>query len=150
MQYTALPHHDRASLLRGRQLAAAAALLAVGLQLWGLYRVGGPPQPSWFPNADKGEHALGFALPVFLILLTLAMRGVDWRLPGSGTRVLVVGVFAVHAVASEIIQYRWYRYRTGDPADVVADWAGIAVGVLLFRLVVQRRSRRAAEGLIAS
>jgi len=87
---------------------------------------------------------------VLLILLTLAMRGVDWQLPSSRTSALLVGVFAVHAVVSEMIQYRWYRYRTGDPADVVADWVGIAVGVLLFRLVVQLRSRRAAEGLIAS
>jgi VanZ family protein len=150
MPYTALPHHTRTSLLHRWQLAAAAALLAVVLQLWGLYRVAGPPQPSWFPNADKGEHALGFGLPVLLILLTLAMRGVDWQLPSPRTSALVVGVFAVHAVVSEVIQHRWYRSRTGDPTDVVADWVGIAVGVLLFRLVVQRRSRRAAEGLIAS
>ena len=150
MPYTALPHHTRASLLRGWHLAAAAALLAVALQLWGLYRVAGPPQPGWFPNADKAEHVLGFALPVLLVLLTLALRGVDWQSPSLPTSALVAGIFAVHAVLSEVIQHLWYRHRTGDPADVVADWAGIAVGVLLYRLVVQRRSRWAAEGLLAS
>jgi uncharacterized membrane protein YgdD (TMEM256/DUF423 family) len=60
-----------------------------------------------------------------------------------------VGAFAAHAVASEMIQHLWYRYRTGDPLDVVADWVGIAVGLLLLRLIVQRRSRSAADGLAA-
>ena len=47
------------------------------LQLWGLYRVSGPPQPPWFPFADKLEHAAGFALPVLLILLACGVA----RLP---------------------------------------------------------------------
>jgi len=137
-------------LLHGWHLAAAAALLAVALQLWGLYRVAGPPQPAWFPYADKVEHTVGFALPVLLILLTVAIRGTDWQWPSSRTSALVVGVFAVNGVLSEMIQHLWYRYRTGDPADVVADWVGIAVGVLLFRLIVQRRSRQPSEDLVAS
>jgi phytoene/squalene synthetase len=48
-----------------------------------------------------------------------------------------------------MIQHLWYRYRTGDPLDVVADWVGVAVGLLLLRLIVQRRSRSAADGLAA-
>jgi VanZ family protein len=150
MPYTALSHRTQASLLRGWHLAAAAALLAVALQLWGLYRVAGPPQPAWFPHADKAEHAIGFALPVLLILLTVTLRGSEWQWPSPRTSALVVGVFAAHAVLSEMIQHLWYRYRTGDPADVLADLAGIAVGVLLFRLIVQRRFRRASEDLVAS
>ena len=150
MPYTASPRPTHVSLLRSWHLAAATALFAVSLQLWGLYRVSGPPQPAWFPYADKLDHAVAFALPVLLILLTVIMRGVDWQWPGPRISALIVGVFAAHAVVSEVIQHLWYRYRTGDPSDVMADWAGITVGVLVFRMIVQRRSRSAAEGLAAS
>ena len=149
MPYTASPHRTQVSLLRGWHLVAAAALLAVLLQMWGLYRVTGPPQPAWFRHADKLDHTVGFALPVLLILLTVTMRGVGWQWPGPRSSALIVAVFAAHGVVSEVIQHLWYRYRTGDPSDVIADWAGIAVGVLVFRMIVQRRSRRAAEGLAA-
>ena len=121
------------------------------LQLWGLYRVAGPPQPAWFPFADKLQHAVGFALPVLLILLTVAVRGTfGWQRPSIRQTALVVGIFATHAVVSEMIQQLWYRHRTGDPLDLIADWAGIAVGVLVLRLILLRRSREGAEGLAAS
>lgn len=141
MSHTFLPDHSRTSLLRGWHFAAVAAVLAVLLQLWGLYRVAGPPQPPWFPFADKVEHAVGFALPVLLILLTITLRNRSgWRWPPR-TSVLVLVIFAAHAIVSELIQQQWYRYRTGDPLDALADWVGIAVGVLLFRLIFLRRAR---------
>jgi VanZ family protein len=150
MSHSGLPDRSTASVLRGWHLAAVAAVFAVLLQLWGLYRALGPPQPSWFPLADKVQHAVGFALPVLLILLTIALRGrFGWQWPGLGTCVLVVAIFAAHAVVSEVIQHVWYRYRTGELLDVVADWLGIAVGVLVFRLIYLRRSR-AVESLVAS
>ena len=136
---------------RGWHLAAGGAALAVSLQLLGLYRVAGPPQPPWFPLADKLEHAVGFALPVMLILLAAALRrpgGLQW--PSPATQAAVVGVFAAHAVVSELIQHVWYRHRTGDPLDVVADWIGIAAGVMLLRLILLRGSRSAYRGLAAS
>jgi hypothetical protein len=151
MSYPALPHDSRAPSLRGWHLAAAGALIAVVLQLWGLYRVSGPPQPPWFPFADKLEHAAGFALPVLLILLAVALHGyLGWQWPGPRMSTLVAGIFAVHAVVSEVIQHLCYRHRTGDPLDVVADWAGIAVGVVLLRLIFVGRSRNAAESLAPS
>ena len=144
------PHHSETSVLRGWHLAALGAVVAVLLQLWGLYRVPGPPQPSWFRFADKVEHAVGFALPVLLILLAGALRGRFGRQwPGTRMSVLVVAIFAAHAVVSEVIQHVWYRYRTGDPLDVLADWVGIAVGFLLFRLIFLHRSR-ALESLATS
>jgi hypothetical protein len=144
------PHHSETSVLRGWHLAALGAVVAVLLQLWGLYRVAGPPQPSWFRFADKVEHAVGFALPVLLILVAAALYGGAGRQwPGTRTSVLVVAMFAAHAVVSEVIQHLWYRSRTGDPLDVLADWVGIAVGFLLFRLIFLRRSP-ALESLAAS
>ena len=144
------PHHSETSVLRGWHLAALAAVVAVLLQLWGLYRVAGPPQPSWFRFGDKVEHAVGFVLPVLLILLAAALHGrPGWRWPGRRTSLVVVAIFAAHAVVSEVIQHVWYRYRTGDPLDVLADWVGIAVGFFLFRLIFLRRSR-ALESLATS
>jgi len=136
---------------RGWHLASGAAVLAVALQLWGLYRVAGPPQQPWFPLADKLEHAVAFTLPVMLILLAAALRRpLGWQWPGPATQAVVVGAFAGHAVVSELIQHVWYSHRTGDPLDVVADWIGVAGGVMLLRLILPRESRNAYRGLAAS
>jgi VanZ family protein len=147
MSHSAVPGHPDASALRGWHLAALGAVFAVLVQLWGLYRVAGPPQPPWFPFADKVEHAVGFAVPVLLILLAIALRGPrSWQWPNMRTGVFVVAIFAAHGVVSELVQHQWYRYRTGDPLDVLADWVGIAVGMLLIRLILLRRSH-AVESL---
>ena len=53
---------------------AVLAALAVTAQLWGLYRVTGLPSPGWFPHVDKLGHAVGFALPVALVVLALGLR----------------------------------------------------------------------------
>ena len=151
MPYSALSHRSQALSLRGWHVAAAGAVIAVLLQLWGLYRVAGPPQPPWFPYADKLEHAAGFALPVILILLAAALRHPpSWQWPSSATTAVVVALFAAHAVVSEAIQHVWYRHRTGDPLDVLADWVGIAAAVVLLRVILVRGSRRAYRGLAAS
>jgi VanZ family protein len=148
MSYSRLSDRRRVPWPRSWHLVAGGAIIAVLLQLWGLYRVAGPPQPPWFPFADKVEHAVGFALPVLLILLAIASRGaVSWQWPNMRTGVLlVVAIFAAHGVVSELVQHQWYRYRTGDPLDVLADWVGIAVGMLLIRLILLRRSH-AVESL---
>jgi VanZ family protein len=140
MSYSALPQHTEVSLLRTWYLAAAGAVLAMLLHVWGLYRVTGPSQPPWFPHVDKLQHAVGFALPVMLILLAAALRRPPgWQWPSSAMKAVVVAIFAAHAVVSEVIQHVWYLYRTGDPLDVVADWVGIAVGLVLLRVVLLTR-----------
>lgn len=151
MSHSRLSDRPQTSSLRSWHLVAGAAAIALLLQLMGLYRVAGPPQPPWFPYADKVAHTIGFALPVMLILLAAALHhllGAQW--PGLRISALVVGVFAAHAVVSELIQHVWYRYRTGDPLDVIADWIGIAAGVVLARLIVLGRSRSAYRRLAAS
>jgi VanZ family protein len=151
MSYAGFSDRSQASALRSWHLVAGGAAIAMLLQLWGLYRVTGPPQPSWFPDADKVAHISGFALPLMLILLAAALRhppGV--RSPNRRLSALVIGVFAAHAVVSELIQHFWYRYRTGDPLDVIADWIGIAAGVVLARLIALRESHGANRGHGAS
>jgi len=121
-------------------LASAAAVVA---QQIGLYGPSGPLQPSWFPNADKVQHALGFAVPMFLVLLTSRIYAAR---AGRTLRPLwvaaIAGVFAVNAVVSELVQARPGSGRSGDPADAVADLVGIGVGWLAFRLLVDKREGR--------
>ena len=117
-------------------LASAAAVLA---QQIGLYGHAGPVRPSWFPNADKLQHALGFALPMFLVLLTSQIYAAR---AGRTLRSLwvaaVAGVFAINAVTSELVQARPGSGREGDPADAIADLIGIGLGWLVFRLTDRR------------
>jgi VanZ family protein len=123
-------------------VAAIAAAAAIGLQLWGVYRVTGPPDPPWLPHADKLEHAVGFGLPVVLIMVTAVLRGVR----GAGLRRvgLITGlVFVGHGVVSEIIQHVFYTTRTGDPFDALADAVGVLLGLLAVGavLIVGHRER---------
>ena len=116
----------------GRTVLTGLAVLAVLGQLYGLYRVAGPPSPSWFPHADKLEHAVGFALPVALVLLARAARAAAaGARPTRRSQGVVVAAFLAHGVVSELVQHAFYTSRTGDPRDVLADWTGTAVGVAL-------------------
>ncbi|WP_375432421.1 hypothetical protein [uncultured Friedmanniella sp.] len=130
---------------RDWRIVGVLAGVSVLLQGWGLYRVAGPPTPQWFPQADKLEHAAGFALPTVLVLLTLHVRS---RAHGGqlSRRAIgwVVAAFGVHAVLSEIIQHVGYTTRTGDPVDVLADGTGTVVGALT-AVALLRRSRVAGR-----
>lgn len=123
------------------QLLTALAAAAVLGHLYALYRPAGPTQVSWLPHLDKLEHLLGFALPVCLVLLA----GLAPARRASGPRTssfwwLVTGVFLVHAVVSELVQHLFYARRSGDPLDVLADWAGVALGWGAARVLTGRRS----------
>jgi VanZ family protein len=90
------------------------------------------------------EHLVGFGGPLLLVLLTLA----QWS-PDSGRRirprtfVIVVSLFVLHGVLSEVIQATFYVSRSGDPKDLLADCTGIMLAVLGYRLLARRRSRQA-------
>ena len=128
-----------------RVLAPLAAVLGLVVHLWGLYRDHGPPSVGWFPHLDKGEHLVGFGLPVLLVLLALhvhaAARG---ALPRTRTVVVVVALFVAHAGVSEVVQAEAYTTRSGDPSDAAADVVGTVLGLLAYLLV--RRSAAAAGG----
>lgn len=81
-----------------------------------------PPQYVEVPNAnDKMEHALGY------VLLTLWFCGIY---PRSQYWKIAVGYLIFGAVI-EMLQSWMHLGRNGDINDMVADAAGIAVGVLL-------------------
>jgi VanZ family protein len=131
------------------RLLLVLAAVAVAAQLVCLYSPTGPPTPVWFPQADKLEHLLGFGAPVCLILLYQAARpGQDGI--GRRTALVVTGLFSVHAVLSELIQHFFYRHRTGDPFDVLADWMGVVLGWATAQLVVGRSQARRSKSKTAS
>jgi VanZ family protein len=97
-----------------------AQLLAL---YWPRIDVQGPV--TW---SDKVVHVLLFAVPVAAGLL-------------AGVRpVYVVGLMAVHAPVSELVQHYLLPNRSGDVWDAVADLCGVVLGVTF--VVVWRRLRR--------
>lgn len=77
----------------------------------------GSPEPSSFdiPGSDKVLHVLLFAAPACLMVGRFSSTWPVWLL-------------AVHAPVSEVIQWQWIPYRSGDLLDLVADLAGVALG----------------------
>ncbi len=128
------------------QALTVLATAAVLVHLVGLYRTAGPPSPSWFPQADKVEHVVGFGAPVFLILVARQWSGRAVGRPLTGRFAgVVVAIFGLHAVVSELIQHFFYVSRTGDPLDAVADSLGVALGSTLAWRVSQRRSEHSGS-----
>jgi VanZ family protein len=79
------------------------------------------------------QHAIGFALPMLLVLLTLHTYAARAGRPLRPVwPAVVAGVLAVNAMLSEVVQARPQSGRTGDPVDAVADLLGIALGWLAF------------------
>ena len=124
---------------RGARATTGAVLwlllaITVATQLVVLYAPSAP-SVSPFCNSDKAVHVVVFLVPVLLALLA-----------GLRPRV-VVAVFAAHAVASELVQHALLPGRSGDPLDVVADLAGVGLGVLVWWLLVGRTGR-GARGVV--
>ncbi len=97
-----------------------ALVLLVGVHLVVLYApdAGGAPA---FAGADKVVHLATFA--------SVALAGLRAGLGRRWWPALVV----VHAVVSEMVQHWALPHRSGDPADVLADVAGVLLGVLAAR-----------------
>lgn len=121
----------------GSRTLLVLAVLSCLLQLIGLYRPVSPPTTDAIPFLDKIGHVLIFALPVAMIMLCRAAR-TGARLSGA-FRAVVILVFAGHAVVSELLQAWLLPERSGDPFDVLADLAGIAIGYGTAVLIQRRR-----------
>lgn len=98
--------------------------LAVQLFALYLYRPGDGP-PLAVPHVDKLVHIVIFMVPAALGILA--------RLPA----LLVVVTLAVHAPASELVQHIWLPEREGDAWDVLADWAGVVLGLAAGKLLLK-------------
>ena len=134
------------------QVLTGVAIAVVLVHLYGLYRPSGPTSPSWFPHADKLQHVLGFAAPVALILLARLARdraAGTTRSPAGRFGLVVVAIFALHGVVSELVQQVAYVHRTGDPIDVLADWAGVAAGWAAAGVLGSGALRRLGPGVAA-
>lgn len=103
--------------------------LAVVGHLVALYLPGSPePGPELFPHVDKVVHVLLFAVPAHLVCLALPHRW--WP----------VGLIALHAPLSEAIQASLLPYRSGDAWDIVADLAGVVLGLTAAWPFIRRAS----------
>lgn len=114
-------------------LMALAVVLNIGFYL---PEVPAQPAPGVdVPGFDKVFHAGAFALTVWALGRVLAPRG------------LAMGVVALaalaHAVLIEALQGAALPHRSASAADVLADAAGIAAGMLAWAL--ERRIRRRAQ-----
>jgi hypothetical protein len=98
---------------------------ALVVQLAVLYSPVAPAGPQ-IAGLDKLVHIGVFAVPVLAALM--AGMSAPW----------VLGILAVHAPVSELVQHFALPHRSGDPFDVMADFAGIALGALAY-LVWNRR-----------
>ena len=85
--------------------------------------------------AAKSLHVAGYAFLTVLAATLPAPR--RWR-------VSLVGFLVLHGVGTEIAQYVMDVGRHGCVEDVLIDWVGIALGMLLVRWS-NRRRRGASE-----
>jgi membrane associated rhomboid family serine protease len=118
-----LPVHER----RWRFVFWLAVVAGIVSALW--------PQPvpnePWFPGADKVEHALSFAL-----LLWVGLRAGYRNLPA-----LAIGLLALGG-AVELAQGSLTTTRSAEWLDWFADATGIAFGWATAWFAARRRTER--------
>ena len=96
------------------RLWSVAFGIALAAQVIAVYAPDGPGGPQ-VTGLDKVIHVLIFAAPAFAALM-LGIRA-RWAL----------GMLAVHAPVSELIQHFALLHRSGDVLDVAADLGGLAL-----------------------
>lgn len=102
-----------------------AFVAAMSVQLVALYVPDAPGGPQ-VVGLDKVVHITIFAAPALAALL-VGIRA-RWAL----------GILAVHAPISELVQHVALSHRSGDVLDVVADLGGVLLGGMVY-LVWSRR-----------
>jgi hypothetical protein len=113
---------------RGRDRALLAVTVAVQLAVLYWPRTAG----DGLPYVDKLVHAAVFG--------AVAWAGCRAGVPHR----VLVPLLVAQAVVSEVVQARLLSGRSGDPAEVAADLAGTAVGLLIAHRSGTRRGLRAS------
>ena len=85
-----------------------------------------------FAPSGGGSGPAGSDKVVHLLLFAALAATVRWRF---GARLPALVAVAAYAPVSELVQALLLPGRSGDPLDVVADLAGVAVGWTLGRLL---------------
>jgi len=101
--------------------------VALAIQLIVVYSPEGIGGPS-INGLDKVVHVSIFAAPALAALL--AGMSAPWAL----------GILALHAPVSELVQRFVLSMRTGDLFDVMADLGGVALGWLVYLVWTRRQS----------
>lgn len=121
-----MSRQDRGRLVTWRVLFTVAVVGHLVVLYWPR-----PVSAGGLPYLDKAVH-----LAVFAAVATTGLRA----------RVLpalwLVGLLAVHAVVSEVLQASALPARSGDPWDVVADLAGVALGAVAATVLARASWRR--------
>jgi hypothetical protein len=122
------------------RLAAAVVFVpALAVWTWKLLEPNPVPEPvlkflsfwDFLPYlAAKTLHASGYAF--LTVLAWLAAPAGRWRWAA-------VGFLLLHGVGSELLQHLLPFNRTGKVTDVLIDWVGIMVGVLVARRLWPQR-----------
>lgn len=87
-----------------------------------------PPEPMHFLNADKLEHALAYGF-LMLWFCQVYQRGAP--------RLLTAGLLVTLGVGIEYLQ-RMTMYRAFDYADMLANAAGVLLGLILISIGLGR------------
>jgi VanZ family protein len=121
---------DETKTARTVWLWRIAFVAAVALQLYGVYspREAGPH--IGIPQIDKVAHCFLFA--------AVAFTGLKVGVPARW----LLGALAANAIVSELVQHWLLPQRDGDPFDVLADLAGVALGAWIARKTHSRANRR--------
>ena len=102
-----------------KRLSRLAFGVALALQLIAVYSPQGLAGPG-IPGLDKVVHVSIFFAPA-LALLMMRIRA-RWAL----------GILALHAPVSELVQHFFLAHRSGDVFDALADLSGVGLGWLVY------------------
>ena len=121
---------DETKTARTVWLWRIAFVAAVALQLYGVYspREAGPH--IGIPQIDKVAHCFLFA--------AVAFTGLKVGVPARW----LLGALAANAIVSELVQHWLLPQRDGDPFDVLADLAGVALGAWIATKTHRSANRR--------